>query len=131
MTKVNDIQVGPGKILVQMWMNKKLKTRIDGMDKIFVDEKQKKEAIIKAIQEEMGSTSLVKAEIINLGPKLDQEMKYEVGKFVYVFPSTFDAEFVIQEIGYYVYSERNILALLPAQKEESNILTPADHITLN
>ena len=120
---VEQIQVCPQKLLVKMWMTKELMAKARSLEALTLDANQKKDAMVKAVQDAMGSTSLIKAQIVNLGPGLNTEMGYEVGKFVYVFPRTFDADFIIDEVGYYIYSERNILAVLnetASTEEEDN-----------
>ncbi len=113
---IDTIQVGPNKLLVKMWIDKELVAKAKSLDALTLTADQKKDAMIKAVQDKIGSRSLVKAVILNCGPKLDPEMNYNPGEFVYVFPNTYSADFVLNDVGYYIYEERNILAKVDPEK---------------
>lgn len=108
MKKIDNIQVAPNKLLLKMWVNEKLKARSESLSKLSLTPEQVKTELIKTVQDEIGSKSLVKAEILNVGPGCNPEMDYKVGDYVYVFPHTFDADFSFDGVGYFIYPERVI-----------------------
>lgn len=128
MDKIEDLQVSPGKILVKIWSDKDLEEKAKNLSTLVLSDEQRNEALTDAVKGKIGSVLLMKATIINLGPKLDSEMDYKIGDHVYVFPKTFDSDFVLDGVRYLIYSERNIQAKVRNLKIETEILSKSSII---
>ena len=118
MDKIENVQVAPGKVLVKVWVDKELEEKAKALDKIVMNDEQKQSAMIDAVKGKIGSVLMMKATLVNIGYGLNPEMAYKVGEHIYVFPNTFDADFVLDGQKYYIYSERNILAKVKNDPEE-------------
>lgn len=128
MNKIDNIQVAPNKLLVKMWVNEKLKARSESLSKLTLTPEQIKSELIKAVQDEIGSRTLVKAEVLNVGPLCNPDMNYKVGDYVYVFPHQFDADFVFDNVGYFIYPERVVYGKekVPTKNYPSTEVTKTD-----
>lgn len=110
MDTIEQIQVTPGKVLVTPWSDKELEDRVKNLDKLVLNNEQRDEQLQTMMKDKIGSVLLMKCIIVNLGPDLNEKMNYHVGDYLYVFPKTFDSDFIINDKRYLIYSERNIQA---------------------
>lgn len=106
---IEDIQVSKDRVLVKIWKDQEMADKEEVLSKIVLTDQQKNDALNDVAKGKANSKTLMKCEIVNVGPDVTPGMNYKAGDIVYVFPNTFEGDIAVDDIQCLIYAERNIL----------------------